>query len=536
MKMKISNIVLTATALLLGVTACDKFLDVNPDNRATIDSEDKVIKLLTSAYSNNDYLLMTELMSDNADDYTTSPYTSRFTEQLYYWQDVTESDNSDPEGVWSGAYMAIANANEALNAIEEMGGATTEALKQAKAEALVSRAYHHFLLVNIFAKNYNPKTSSTDLGITYMTKSETTLAPKYERNSVAEVYELIEKDLLEALPNVGDLNYTVPSYHFNQKAAYAFAAKFFLFYEKWDEAIKYADLCLGSSPRSLLRDWQAYRDLSTDFSVLTRNYIDASHKCNLLLSTAYSEIGVVFGPYGYLKRFMHGSYLANHEDGNVTQVWGNAAWYSGLNSYKGSGFDFAIFYKLPYLFEYTDPVARTGYAHTVMTLFTADETLLIRADAKAIKGDLQGAIDDMNIWVHNISSTKIEITQDLINAYYNGYEYATWNASTPKKHLHPAFAIGAEGSDQENLLQFILHMKRIETMQLGQRWFDVKRYGIEIWRREMDASGNPSRLVDVLTLDDERRAVQIPQKVIDADYTPNPRAAEDKEGSRIFND
>ena len=93
--MKISNILLTATALLLGVTACDKFLDVNPDNRATIDSEDKVIKLLTSAYSNNDYLLMTELMSDNTDDYPTSPYTSRFTEQLYYWQDVTESDNSD---------------------------------------------------------------------------------------------------------------------------------------------------------------------------------------------------------------------------------------------------------------------------------------------------------------------------------------------------------------------------------------------------------------------------------------------------------
>ena len=142
----------------------------------------------------------------------------------------------------------------------------------------------------------------------------------------------------------------------------------------------------------------------------------------------------------------------------------------------------------------------------------------------------------MNIWVHNISSTKIEITKDLINAYYNGYEYATWNASTPKKHLHPAFSIGAEGSDQENLLQFILHMKRIETLQLGQRWFDVKRYGIEIWRREMDASGNPSRLVDVLTLDDERRAVQIPQKVIDAEYTPNPRASEDKEGSRIFND
>ena len=101
--------------------------------------------------------------------------------------------------------------------------------------------------------------------------------------------------------------------------------------------------------------------------------------------------------------------------------------------------------------------------------------------------------------------------------------YATWLNSTPKKHLHPAFTIGAEGSDQENLLQFILHMKRIETLQLGQRWFDVKRYGIEIWRRQMDATGNPSMQTDVLTVDDERRAVQIPQKVIDADYTPNPR-------------
>jgi hypothetical protein len=195
-----------------------------------------------------------------------------------------------------------------------------------------------------------------------------------------------------------------------------------------------------------------------------------------------------------------------------------------MHTFQGSGFDFTIFYKLPYLFEYTDPVAKTGYAHTVQTIFTADETLIIRAEAKALKGDFQGALDDMNIWLHNISATKVEVTLDMVNSYYGSMAYATWMSSTPKKHLHPAFAIGAEGSDQENLLQFILHMKRIETLQLGQRWFDVKRYGIEIWRRQMDATGKPSKLTDELKVDDERRAVQIPQKVIDADYTPNPRA------------
>ncbi len=534
--MKTNKILLAISASAMLFASCDKFLDVNPDNRATIDTEEKVIRLLTSAYSNINYMLVTELMSDNSDDYSSCSMTSRFTEEVYYWKDVTESDNEDPENIWSGAYNAIANANEALAAIEEMGGPKTETLRQAKAEALMARAYNHFILVNIFAKNYNAKTSATDLGITYMTHSETTLAPKYERNTVAEVYELIEKDLLEALPDIGDKNYSVPKYHFNQKAAYAFAAKFFLFYEKWDEAIKYADLCLGSTPQTMLRDWKAYSTLSTDFSILTYNYIDVSHKCNLLLSTAYSNMGLVYGPYGFCKRFMHGSYLASNEDGNVRQAWGDAAWYSGMNTFKGSGYDFVLFYKLPYLFEYLDPVAGTGYRHTACTLLTADETLIIRAEAKAIKGDLQGAIDDMNIWVHNISSTDVEITQSLINKYYDGYEYATWNMSTPKKHLHPTFAIGAEGSDQENLIQFILHMKRIETLQLGQRWFDVKRYGIEIWRREMDASGNPSVLVDELKVDDERRAVQIPQKVIDAEYTPNPRSTDTNDTPMIVNE
>ena len=252
--MKTNKIILALCAGAMTFVSCDKFLDENPDNRATIDSEEKVVSLLTSAYTSNDYFLVTELMSDNMDDLgNNNPYTDRFLEQVFYWEDVTETDNGDPEGIWSGSYNAIANANEALNAIEALGGPTTEVLKQAKAEALLCRAYNHFVLVNIFAKSYNSKTSASDLGITYMTKGETTLDPKYERNSVAEVYELIEKDLLEALPDIGDLNYTVPKYHFNQKAAYAFAAKFFLFYEKWDEAIKYADLCLGSSPKAMLR-------------------------------------------------------------------------------------------------------------------------------------------------------------------------------------------------------------------------------------------------------------------------------------------
>ena len=77
-----------------------------------------------------------------------------------------------------------------------------------------------------------------------MEKAETELDPKYERGTVAEVYAKIEKDIEEGLPLINDVIYSVPKYHFNKRAANAFAARFYLYYQKWDEAVKYATVAL----------------------------------------------------------------------------------------------------------------------------------------------------------------------------------------------------------------------------------------------------------------------------------------------------
>ena len=66
-------------------------------------------------------------------------------------------------------YGGIYKTNEALNAIEELGGAKNESLRNSKGEALVLRAYNHFVLANEFCRPYNSKTSSTDPGIYYAT-------------------------------------------------------------------------------------------------------------------------------------------------------------------------------------------------------------------------------------------------------------------------------------------------------------------------------------------------------------------------------
>jgi hypothetical protein len=58
---------------------------------------------------------------------------------------------------------------------------------------------------------------------------------------------------------------------------------------------------------------------------------------------------------------------------------------------------------------------------------------------------------------------------------------------------------------------------------MGIRWWDIKRYGIEIPRRTISASGVPVSIEDWLSTDDPRRAIQIPLKVRKAGLEPNPR-------------
>ena len=75
---------------LLALAGCDKFLDKMPDNRAEIDTQQKIQALLVSAYPPTDYMLVTEFMSDNVDDYgNNNPYTDRFIDQVFAWDDVT---------------------------------------------------------------------------------------------------------------------------------------------------------------------------------------------------------------------------------------------------------------------------------------------------------------------------------------------------------------------------------------------------------------------------------------------------------------
>lgn len=507
----------------LCLTSCDDFLSEMPDNRAELDTEKKIISLLVSAYPANDYIKVAELSSDNLDDYGASnPYSNRFLEQVFNWEDCIESDNESVARIWSANYSAIATANQALTAISELGD--PESLNAAKGEALVCRAYGHFILVNMFGQHYTQGHANTDLGITYMEQAETVLNPKYERNTVAEVYEKIEADLVAGLPLINDAIYSVPKYHFNKKAAYAFASRFYLYYQKWDKAIEYATLALGSTPETLLRDNIALSKLPRDpIGTVSEIYTNASQKCNFLILTAYSDLGTMFGGYYTASRFSHGRVISKFETIETTGPWGiysNNTFVLSPWVYSGTNLDKVLLPRLPYYFEFTDAVSQTGYVRTVYSAFTAEEVLLNRAEAYIHKKDYTNATKDMNSWVANTVKTGKLLTEESIQTWAEGMDYYEPMNPTPKKHLNPEFTV--ETGKQEDFIQCLLYIRRHETLHMGLRWFDVKRYGIEMTRRTIQ-SGSVSSLGTVLKPRDNRCALQLPSDVISAGLTPNPR-------------
>ncbi len=496
--------------------SCDDFLDESPDNRTLIDSEEKITELLVSAYPTTTYCYLAELASDNVDDNGGSwtAYDRQQT-QAYSWNDITETGDDSPQDLWDACYLAIATANEALEAIEESDD--PESLTAQKGEALLCRAYGHFVLVNIFCKNYSETTSQTDLGIPYSETTETTVSPKYERSNVAVVYEKINADIEEAIPLIDDDIYSVPKYHFNRKAAYAFATRFNLYYRNYDKVIEYATKVLGSDPSSVLRDWEYASTLSQNDDYRGDEFIDVDNRATLMLISAYSVWGRIHGPYSSGAKFAHNKTISNKETTGSTGTWGvYTNFYYRYASY--SSLPKIIIRKINEYFEYTDLVNGIGNAHIIHPVFTTDETLLCRAEAYAMKGDYDHATSDL-LAFQTAFSTTTTLTREVINDFYSNINYYTPENPTVKKELNPDFTV--ESGEQENFIQCILHMRRILTIHEGLRWFDIKRYGIKIYRRTVE--NNIITVTDELPADDLRRAMQLPQDVISAGLEENPR-------------
>ena len=537
--MKIKNIIYKGSLMLASVAilaSCSDQLDTLPDNRTTLDTPKKIAGLLVTAYPDRTPTLFNEWMSDNTDYMgAQNSQGNRGGDQYFFWQEQTEGGNDSPEKVWMLYYEGVYKANEALAAIEDQGGPKNDILRNSKGEALLIRAYDHFILANEFCRPYNGKTSTKDAGLYYATgiADFSAAAEQSNRGTVADVYEKIAADIEAGIPLLND-TYEVPKYHFNKQAAYAFATRFYLYYEKWEKAKEYADKLLGSNPAASLRDYRALQAMPLSKSEqavkIAEAYCSASADCNLLVQTSVSNAGMALAPWLTSKRYTLTNYLSETELFQSNNIWGtssNLIWKPfTVNSGESN---FALLMKLPREFEIRNTTTGSGYLRTLNVDFTMDEALLNRAEAEIMLGQNDAACADMTIWMKNFFNTNVTLTPTSVQTYFKTVPYAYADAAKMvpsfKKHISPRFTIDAEGSVQESLLQCLLNFRRIETVHQGMRWMDIRRYNIEIPRRLIGANGKPSKNLDWLEKDDPRQVVQIPQSIREAGVAGNPAKA-----------
>ncbi|MEO9868873.1 RagB/SusD family nutrient uptake outer membrane protein [Ekhidna sp.] len=492
-KLKLVNLPtqILCLTLVLAIGACSDFLDEDPDNRVEVDNLEKAAQLLVNAYS---------LASPNFTDWMTDDVqftlgtTQRLShEQIYKWEDVTTgpTDADTPDFFWFQTYEAIAHANEVLQLLEDLPVDTGEdqARRDAiEAEARLTRAYGHFMLVNLFGQHFDANSNSD--GVPYIKTPESTFLAEYERKSVRRIYSEVEDDLLIGLDLVDDSFFeNSGKYHFNKNAALAFASRFYLFSGEFIKCVQYSDQLLGSNPENFIRDLTSDRFQLASASVAEypRLYTSPDLSSNLLLIRKISLVQRTDFAYGPERNF-YSSLFGSGPLGGLNDERENPAFVKGLNNVYPARYEG--------LFERASLNSSVGFPYYIHIAFSGEEVVLNRAEANAYLGNFDRSIDDIQaLSEKRFSGGTPLLTREVLSDFYNS------------------------GNDLNNILSYLIFLeRRKEFIMQGMRWYDIKRYQLSVEHDLIDGS-----LIQ-LNEDDRRKALQIPQSAIDVGgLEPNPR-------------
>jgi hypothetical protein len=231
---------------LLILSGCTKFLDIKP--------KDKFIPVTVADYegllnsSNNlnygDYYW--DLLSDDAflpegepgNLFSKQAPSSR---KIYTFNTLPYSEgNLDYE--WSEGYKRIFYSNTIINNVMDATEGTEDNKKGIRAEALLTRAMEHLLLVNMYAQHYDAATAATQLGIPIALIAD--INAKFKRNTVQEVYDQVINDINTAIPDLPS-EHKLTKFRACKAGGYAALSKVYLFMGDYANAKKNADLTLA---------------------------------------------------------------------------------------------------------------------------------------------------------------------------------------------------------------------------------------------------------------------------------------------------
>ena len=156
-------------------------------------------------------------------------------DQVYYgyttWQmevgrNYTGDNLSGDNGNWDALYQRINSMNIILHELGNVSQNTEQEVKDAirvQGECYFLRAQFYLMLVNLYAKAYDPDNAATEPGVplklTYYVEHDKEKETQFDRTSVAKVYEQIVKDLKEAVRCFTESPQTKSFYRASEDAA-----------------------------------------------------------------------------------------------------------------------------------------------------------------------------------------------------------------------------------------------------------------------------------------------------------------------------
>lgn len=192
------------------LTSCDDQLDIVPKGKTTLESVGELELLLNKEYAINvsaykdlglicnesydSYVTIDQLLSQkNTIDYANTTYDESIDRAQLAVEDMRYED----------LYQYINYMNVIIAKIDAAKPTEGKSREQIKAEAKAIRAYLHYLLVNIYAKQYDDATAEKEGGIAYVADIDVT--KQKVKLSLKETYERILTDcsdeVIAALPD-----------------------------------------------------------------------------------------------------------------------------------------------------------------------------------------------------------------------------------------------------------------------------------------------------------------------------------------------
>lgn len=165
---------------------------------------------------------------------------------------------------WRGYYSALVNVNNVIqnsNLITIADAEDQATMDVYLGEAYLLRAFYYHQLVQRFAKDYEPSTAASDLGVPLVLSFDITLKPS--RSTVQQVYDQILDDITMAEGLLSTVSGAQNSSKITKDVVTALKARVYLCMHNWTGAVTAANSLISSGTYPLLSDAASFKNMWT---------------------------------------------------------------------------------------------------------------------------------------------------------------------------------------------------------------------------------------------------------------------------------